>query len=107
MPDDLGKFAHYLERSDELLAKATKDDIAETARVLALRVAHYKARFGDLPFDEHLHMLKADTISGTQARVLADGFEILFKVLASLVVSMPTADRTEESAAIRQHPSNP
>jgi hypothetical protein len=98
MPEDLGKFAHYLNRSDELLATARKEDIAETARILALKVAHYKARHGELPFDEHLHMLRSDTISGLQAQILAEGFEIPFKVLASLFAPVRPTERQASTA---------
>ena len=36
----------YLGVSDTLIAQATKEEVAEVARVLALHVAHYRQRYG-------------------------------------------------------------
>lgn len=105
MPNDLGQLAWYLERPDEFLANVRNDRIAATARILALRVAHFKARAGDPTFDEPMRSIY--TISGTQARVPSDGFEVALNGPASLIAPVPTAGRTGESAAIRLHPSNP
>ncbi len=36
-----------------MIAESTKADLAECARLLALNVAHYKAKYGELPLEEH------------------------------------------------------
>ena len=58
--------------------------MAEVARVLALHVAHYRRRFGDIPVDESLTLLKIEKLDDDTARNLADGFEVLTEVLKAL-----------------------
>jgi hypothetical protein len=41
----------YLAASDALIEQASKEEIAEVARVLALHVAHYRQRYGDVSID--------------------------------------------------------
>ena len=41
------QFATYLARADALIEQATKEEVAEVPRVLALHVAHYRQRYGD------------------------------------------------------------
>ncbi len=54
---DLSLFAEYNKLADTLIAQATKEQIAECARLLALNVAHYKMKYGDLPLEETLAMI--------------------------------------------------
>ena len=42
------------------------------------------AEFGELPLDEHLEMLRTETIDDEQAQISADGCEVLVTVLRSL-----------------------
>ena len=58
--------------------------VADVARVLALHVAHYRARYGDVSVKESLEMLHTEKISDEQAKTLADGFGVLIDVLKSL-----------------------
>ena len=58
MNDDFQRFASYLAVSDALIEQATKEEIAEVARVLALHVAHYRQRYGDVSIEESLEMLQ-------------------------------------------------
>ncbi len=44
MNEDFQKFVAYLGVSDTLIEQATKEEIAEVARVLALHVAHFRQR---------------------------------------------------------------
>ena len=54
------------------------------ARVLALHVAHYRQRYGDVSIEESLEMLRAEKISDEQAKILANGFGVLVEVLKAL-----------------------
>ena len=54
---DLSKFQQYYNLADHLIEKSSKEDIAETARLLALNVAHYQSKYGELPLDETLAMI--------------------------------------------------
>ncbi|CAH1083203.1 hypothetical protein [Candidatus Nitrotoga sp. 1052] len=53
---DLVELAHYYNLANQLIEKASKQDIAETARLLAVNLAHYKMKYGELPLDETLAM---------------------------------------------------
>jgi len=57
---DLSTFKQYYELADVLIEKATKEQLAECARLLALNVAHHKARHGELPLDETLALVGMD-----------------------------------------------
>ena len=52
--------------------------------MLALHVAHYRQRCGDVSIEESLEMLRTETIIDEQANVLADGFGVLVGVLKAL-----------------------
>ncbi|MGH8679437.1 MAG: hypothetical protein ACREUQ_13940 [Burkholderiales bacterium] len=48
-------------------------------------VASRRAReVRELPLDEHMEMLRTETIDDEQAKILADGFEVLVTVLRAL-----------------------
>ncbi len=49
----LKEFKDYYKHLDEMIAESTKADLAECARLLALNVAHYKSKYGELPIEEH------------------------------------------------------
>src|SRR5665647_1194253 len=53
---DMQQFRHYLSLADQLASFATKEDLAECARLLAINVAHYESVYGELPLDETLAM---------------------------------------------------
>ena len=74
----------YLVALDGLIKQATKEEIAEVARVLALHVAHYRQRYGDVSIEESLEMLRTEKVSDEMAKVLADEFGVLVKVLKAL-----------------------
>ena len=57
---DLSAFVQYNKLADMLIAQASKDQIAECARLLVLNLAHYQSKFGDLPLEETLAMIDAD-----------------------------------------------
>ena len=57
---DLSTFKQYYELADVLIEKATKEQLAECARLLALNVAHHKARHGEIPLDETLGLVGMD-----------------------------------------------
>ena len=54
---NLSTFEQYYKLADMLIEKATKEELAECARILALNLAHYKARHGELPLDETLALV--------------------------------------------------
>ncbi len=88
MRSDLEQFAEHYQRLDEMVADATKADLAECARLLAFNVAHYKAKYGELPLEEHQAMLEVDDIDEEMAKLLASGVLEMAVVLA-LVTGRP------------------
>jgi hypothetical protein len=84
MYEDFQKFVAYLGVSDTLIEQASKEEVAEVARVLALHVAHYRQRYGDVSLEESLQMLRTETVSDEMAKTLADGFGVLVEVLKAL-----------------------
>ncbi len=86
----LAEFKDYYKHLDEMIAESTKADLAECARLLALNVAHYKAKYGELPLEEHQAMLEADDIDEEMATLLTSG------VLEMAVVLALVTGRSEE-----------
>jgi hypothetical protein len=84
MTEAFERFAALLKVSDSMLEDASREDLAECCRILALNVAHYRSRFGDLPLEESLNLLATETIDDDQARWLADGLETIVGVLGML-----------------------
>ena len=83
---DLSRFASYSRIADALIAQAGKEELAECARILALAVAQYELRFGELPRAEYIAMLERnDPIDADTAKALAAGMEQLVGVLGTLL----------------------
>ncbi|MEE8623827.1 MAG: hypothetical protein V3T19_00650 [Acidiferrobacterales bacterium] len=86
----LAEFKDYYKRLDEMITKSTKADLAECARLLALNVADSKAKYGELPLEEHQAMLEANDIDEEMAQLLVGG------VLEMAVVLALVTGRSEE-----------
>jgi hypothetical protein len=71
----------YFDLADQLIAGASKEAVAEAARLLALNVAHYQLKYGALPLENFADMLRAQTINSETAELLAAGMENLVGVL--------------------------
>jgi hypothetical protein len=81
------EFITYMRLSDTLIAQATKDEIAEAARVLAMQAAHYARTFGELPIPELEHLLDSASMDKESVGLLRDGTAALVGVLATLTSS--------------------
>ena len=79
--DDLETFRQYNTLADQLIEASTKEDVAEAARLLALNVAHYQIKFGELPLEEKLAMLNIEKPNEQQLVMLVAGMEALVGVL--------------------------
>jgi hypothetical protein len=80
-----GSLKAYMTLADQLVAKATKEELAEAAKILALNVAHYASRYGELPIQEHLNFLQLTELSEEQASLITRGLETFVGVLGSAV----------------------
>jgi hypothetical protein len=81
---DLSMFEHYYKLANMLIEKATKDEVAECARLLALNLAHHQAQHGEIPLEETLALLDMYKPNEEQAKLLADGMETLVGVLGNV-----------------------
>ena len=82
---DMSQFQEYLKLADQLTSVATKEDLAECARLLAINIAHYQSKYGQLPLDESLAMAYADKPNQAQLDLMARGLETLVGVLGGIV----------------------
>lgn len=92
MPD-LTKLEQYMSLVDRLVQLADKEDLAECARLLAMNVAHYEMKYGDLPLQDRLAMTYADEISDQQDILVTKGMETMAGILGSVIQGLD--DKTE------------
>ncbi len=83
MPDEtLAEFKAYWTLSEELAAKATKEQLVETARILALQSAHYARKHGELPLPALFELLRVSRPDPATVGLLRDGTQAFVGVLA-------------------------
>lgn len=82
------ELSHLYNLVDQLIEKASKEDIAETARLLAVNLAHYQIKYGELPLDETLAMLDVVKPNAEQTEMLVMGMQNLVGVLGSTVMGL-------------------
>jgi hypothetical protein len=83
MTDEIfAEFKAYWKLSEELIGKATKEQLAEVARILALQSAHYARKHGELPLPSLFELLKATELDPAKVELLRDGTEAFVGVLA-------------------------
>ena len=95
----LAEFKDYYKRLDKMIAESTKEDLAECARLLALNVAHYKAKYGELPLGEHQAMLEANDIDEDLATFLASGMLEMTMTLATVTGRLEEYERLKALSA--------
>ena len=79
-----GRLAEFIKLTDKMINEASKDALAETARMLAIQVGHYQRKFGNLPFEEAMELLESQSLDEEQAGWVADGLEMLAVAIASV-----------------------
>lgn len=82
---DMHRFQQYLQLADQLASVATKEDLAECARLLAINIAHYESVYGALPLDETLQMVYSEKPNQAQIDLMARGMETMVGVLGGIV----------------------
>ena len=82
---DLSSFQQYYKLADVLIELASKEQLAECARLLALNLAHYQGLYGEVPLDEVLAALDASEPNDDQEKLLADGMVNLVGVLGNVL----------------------
>jgi hypothetical protein len=66
MNEDLKEFKEYYSVSAKLINDMSKDDLAECARLMALQIADYRQRFGDIPNRDLLGLLGVESLTSEQ-----------------------------------------
>ncbi|CAN4276797.1 hypothetical protein MCEMSEM29_01927 [Methylophilaceae bacterium] len=82
---DMQLFKRYLQLSDHLISLATKEDLAECARLLAINIANYESVHGALALDETLEMAYAEEPNQAQIDLMSRGMETMVGVLGGIV----------------------
>ena len=81
---DLSTFEQYYKLADMLIEKATKEQVAECARLLALNLAHYQAIHGEIPLENTLAMVDMAEPNEAQVKLLTDGMQNFVGVLGNV-----------------------
>lgn len=82
---DLSSFQQYYKLADVLIEQASKEQLGECARLLAVNLAHYQGLYGEVPLDEVLAALDASEPNEDQVQMLTGGMENLVGVLGSVL----------------------
>lgn len=78
------EFRAYWKLSEQLIANATKDELAEAVRIFAMQSAHYARKYGELELPDMDHLLSAPESDDESVGLLRDGAIALVGVLGSL-----------------------
>jgi len=76
------EFRAYWQLSEEMIADATKEDLAEAARILAMQAAHFARKYGEMQLPDLQHLLTTARADDENIGLLRDGTEALVGVLA-------------------------
>ncbi len=72
------------ELADILIRKATKEQLAECARLLAVNLAHHQINHGEIPVEETLSLLRVSEPNDAHLNVLMEGMLNLIGVLVNV-----------------------
>ena len=82
---DLAEYEQYYRLAETLIAQASREDLAECARLLALNLAHYQGLYGEVPLDATLAILDAVEPNDEQAELLTAGMVNLVGLLGNVM----------------------
>lgn len=82
------ELSHLYNLTDQLVEKASKQELAETARLLAVNLSHYQMKYGDLPLDDQLAMIDIEKPNAEQTEMLVNGMTNLVGLLGNVVMGI-------------------
>ncbi|KIO49919.1 hypothetical protein [Nitrosospira sp. NpAV] len=88
MAQQLEAFEQYSIQADLLIGQATREQLAECMRLLALIVARYQIKHGEISLNSASAMLKAGDPNDEQLLILTMGMENLVNVLRNVVTGI-------------------
>ncbi len=81
---DIDRFKQFYRVADKLVRDVTKEEVAEAARILALNLTQYQARYCELSAQEYLSLGTVDSLTPELTKSLADGTKVTVGVLGTL-----------------------
>jgi transcriptional regulator with XRE-family HTH domain len=87
-------FRAWLKLADQMGRHAPKEQVAKTARLLALNLAHYQINYGDLPIENVEDLLRTHSVDQTTARLVSLGMDNLVGILHLLSRQHENTDET-------------
>jgi len=81
--------------ANDPIEQATKEQLADVARLLALNIGWYHQRYGDVPQEELLQLVRVETLGEDGKRLLLHGMQNLVSALAE--VMGVAEDRVEDA----------
>ena len=78
---ELDDFPAYSRLADQLIDRATRDQLADVVRLLALNIGYYQQRYGDVPQETLLKMVRAETLDEDTLALLVAGMQNLVSAL--------------------------
>ncbi|KIO49855.1 hypothetical protein [Nitrosospira sp. NpAV] len=81
---EMSTFDQTYELADILMEKATKEQLAECARLLALNLAHHQIKHGEVPVGQTLMLLRTFEPNEEHLNLLIDGMVNLIGVLLNV-----------------------
>ena len=81
---DIEEFKSYSALANQLIDAMSKEQVAECLHVMAVHLAEYQRRFGEIPRPDLLELAGAIELNDQQARLVRDGMELLVGYLASV-----------------------
>jgi hypothetical protein len=83
--NDPDEFTTFIRLAGELIGKASKDHVADAARLLALNIGYYHEKYGDVPQETPLGMVRAESLHEESKRLLLHGRQNLVSALGEVL----------------------
>jgi hypothetical protein len=82
---EISTFAQYNKLAELLIEKVSKEDLAECAQIMALNLAHYQTKYGELPLEEKLALINMNNPNEEQLQLVNSGMEIFVGLLGNVI----------------------
>ena len=86
------EFEAFWRLGEEMIAEATKEDLAEALRILAMQSAHYARKYGELELPDLNDLLNTVALDEGRLGLLKDSAMALVGVLGSVASGMLDED---------------
>jgi hypothetical protein len=78
-------FVSYTRLAGDLIEQASKEQLADVSRLLALNIGWYHERYGDVPQEELLKLVRVETLGEDGKCLLLHGMQNLVSALAEVM----------------------